>query len=956
MLEVHNLYREYKPKKGRNVIALNHISLKFPEKGMVIILGKSGSGKSTLLNVLGGLDKADDGEIIIKGKSSKDFSQSDFDSYRNTYLGFIFQEYNILEEFTVGANIGLALQLQGKKSNDEAIAKILKEVDLEGYGNRKPNELSGGQKQRVAIARALVKDPEIIMADEPTGALDSHTGIQVFDTLKKLAENKLVVVVTHDREFAELYGNRVIEFKDGNVISDIEKYLAPSKVVNPNINVVDDKIIQIKQGYKLSTDDISMINKYLENNNAIVSIDQDSNDNLKKIARIDDNGNKESFKTTDESTINISDNKNFKLIKSHLPFRNSFKIGASSLKSKPIRLIVTILLSVVAFTLFGLADTVSAYNKYTTTTNSFSDNNLSAISFVKNKKSEMDWYGDETCKQTDEDIAYLNKQTGLDFKPVLEVKDSNFTNFFYETPNSSSSDSNKILQADEFSGYFEMTQSDIDNLGYSLVGKLPTNDNEIAISDYLYQHFKQNGYKTNSIIHYKATELDTTQKFLAKNIKLSLDNQEYLVVGIIDTKFDYDHYKSLNDSNSNSLITSVLGMELFTYLSTEHHTNAFVNDGFIDSKLIELKNRKGIYFDDSRLSLDPYDYSDEQSFMRMQDGGYTSNLTITKMVKPSDISDFNTSAFFINNEKTSLGNNEILISVKDYTDWAINYYYYCEQTEHSFTQPQWMNDYQMAYNEVEQLNIIKSSLNAGTFFVDGIPDTLYYNKYSSATEIKIVGVTNSNDLQENGNIVASGDFYNTFDKTTGYYQSLIAALPNNKGTISKLVKFGYDNEETTTNGMYYKMSTSAMLSIEIVNSFSSVSKKVFLYIGIGFALFSALLMMNFISTSIAYKRREIGILRAVGARSADVFGIFANESLIIALINFVFATISTGIITAVINNTLRTQSGIMITMFNMGLRQIGLILGISVVIALVASFIPVFKIARQKPVDAMNKR
>ena len=118
------------------------------------------------LNLLGGLDKYDEGEIIIKGVSSKDFKQSHFDSYRNTYVGFIFQEYNVLEEFSVGANIALAIELQGKKATDEEINRILKQVDLEGFGDRKPNELSGGQKQRVAIARALVKQPEIIMADE----------------------------------------------------------------------------------------------------------------------------------------------------------------------------------------------------------------------------------------------------------------------------------------------------------------------------------------------------------------------------------------------------------------------------------------------------------------------------------------------------------------------------------------------------------------------------------------------------------------------------------------------------------------------------------------------------------------------------------------------------------------------------------------------------------------------
>ena len=162
MLEAINLTKIYKPKKGVPVKALDGINLILPERGMVFILGKSGSGKSTLLNVLGGLDKYDDGEIIIKGVSSKDFNQQSFDSYRNTYVGFIFQEYNVLNEFNVGANIALALELQGKRATDEEINKILHEVDLDGYGSRKPNELSVGQLQRVAIARALVKTLKLL--------------------------------------------------------------------------------------------------------------------------------------------------------------------------------------------------------------------------------------------------------------------------------------------------------------------------------------------------------------------------------------------------------------------------------------------------------------------------------------------------------------------------------------------------------------------------------------------------------------------------------------------------------------------------------------------------------------------------------------------------------------------------------------------------------------------------
>ena len=184
MLETKGLTKVYKPKKGQPVTALKDISIRFPDRGMVFLLGESGSGKSTLLNLLGGLDKYDDGDIVLDGVSTKKFSQADFDSYRNACMGFIFQEYNVLPDFTVGVNIALAIELQGRTASSEEIEKILAEVDLTGYGKRRPNELSGGQLQRVAIARALVKNPKIILADEPTGALDSETGRQLFEALE----------------------------------------------------------------------------------------------------------------------------------------------------------------------------------------------------------------------------------------------------------------------------------------------------------------------------------------------------------------------------------------------------------------------------------------------------------------------------------------------------------------------------------------------------------------------------------------------------------------------------------------------------------------------------------------------------------------------------------------------------------------------------------------------------
>ncbi|MDR0425539.1 MAG: ABC transporter ATP-binding protein, partial [Clostridiales bacterium] len=371
MLEVRNLCKTYYPKKGNPVVALDTVNLAFEETGMTFVLGKSGSGKSTLLNLMGGLDNITSGEVVIKGKSSADFSQSDFDSYRNTFIGFIFQEYNILDEFSVGHNIALALELQGKKADRAAVERLLETVDLAGFADRKPAELSGGQKQRVAIARALIKDPEIIMADEPTGALDSNTGKQVFETLQKLSRHKLVIIVSHDREYAEYYGDRVIEFADGRVISDIKKYKAESQVVSEGIRVIDGKILHIQKGHKFTPAERENVIKFLENSDSelILSKDEKSNRDFRQQARIDGDGNKESFAATgpENTPLRAYNADDFKLIKSRLPYKHSLKMGANGLKVKPVRLVFTILLSAIAFALFGLSDTMAAYNKADTT-------------------------------------------------------------------------------------------------------------------------------------------------------------------------------------------------------------------------------------------------------------------------------------------------------------------------------------------------------------------------------------------------------------------------------------------------------------------------------------------------------------------------------------------------------------------------------------------------------------
>lgn len=221
MLELKNIKKIYSTGDFKQS-ALKGINLEFRKNEFVSILGPSGSGKTTLLNIIGGLDKYTSGDLIINSKSTKKFKDTDWDSYRNNTIGFIFQSYNLISHISILDNVEMGMTLSGvspKKRRKKAI-EVLKKVGLKDHYNKKPNQLSGGQMQRVAIARALANNPDIILADEPTGALDSNTSIQIMNLIKEIAKDKLVIMVTHNPELANAYANRIIEMKDGEVISD----------------------------------------------------------------------------------------------------------------------------------------------------------------------------------------------------------------------------------------------------------------------------------------------------------------------------------------------------------------------------------------------------------------------------------------------------------------------------------------------------------------------------------------------------------------------------------------------------------------------------------------------------------------------------------------------------------------------------------------------------------------
>ena len=251
MLKLVNVVKDYPMKDQEPVHALKGLTVNFRRNEFVAILGPSGCGKTTTLNILGGLDRYTSGDLIIEGKSTKNYKDGEWDTYRNHSIGFVFQSYNLIQHQSVIKNVELALTIGGisKKERKDRALKALEKVGLKGLEKKKPNQLSGGQMQRVAIARALINEPEILLADEPTGALDSETSIQIMDLLKEVSKDCLVIMVTHNSELADAYANRIIKMKDGLLISDSNPY-SDEEEANDHKVELEKPIVKSNKGNK----------------------------------------------------------------------------------------------------------------------------------------------------------------------------------------------------------------------------------------------------------------------------------------------------------------------------------------------------------------------------------------------------------------------------------------------------------------------------------------------------------------------------------------------------------------------------------------------------------------------------------------------------------------------------------------------------------------------------------
>lgn len=989
MLEVKNLVKTYSS-KGGVVHALDGVSIKFAETGMVFLVGKSGSGKSTLLNVSGGLDVPTDGEIIVNGISSKNFTPSDFDSYRNTFVGFVFQEYNILEEFTVAQNIELALQLQNKPCDKKAVSSLLEQVDLGGMEKRKPNTLSGGQRQRVAIARALIKNPKIIMADEPTGALDARTGRQIFDTLKKLSKDRLVLVVSHDKEFAREYADRIIELVDGKVCSDV--MVSKDVLEDSNVRIVNDSTIIVKSWKSVTESDLNKVVNVMKNNNkeTIITSDSSKIEQVKRLLDVkEETIEKNSSEERQENNVQKEE-----FIKSRLPLRHAIKMAFSVMKTKPIRLCFTIILAVIAFTFFGVSSSLMLYDPNYSIADALAHSDYEHIAVQKEydayftstsvvstgvKYLEKEIHRDIRTAFTREDLEKLNSNgEDLNFAGIIDLgvyendldSVSGYVSkkFGLSTGVNIDFDYRLYYVVDYLCGFTDCGEQFMVDNGFNLLaGRYPENYTEIAIPEYVYSYYK---HSRRSGFEQQPFNFNSPEDILG--LSVDVGGFPFTVVGVYDVGEIEPRYNELYNKETplDSYALTQLAAEFKDLIEYSFHTVGFVSGDFYEQ----------------------YKYNNVSVDMRTVNGLRVSVSEITSKVDEKDTESFYTpksvwqygDAFSFYSldgqpiERVALSEKQALLSVRhvmsestylaqeirtrqmeDQEKCAVFLALAEEESKSKFSNAEFKRIAQLMFELYPE--VVGKPLS--------LPQTIYAkNLRDENVGLEVIGFfiiekgTNyngyeyfvSDELCDNYGVVAKdiGDVTSVYE--TDYQvdwinepYGYVLTKSDNKMSQSYFILNGGEN------GAKYAMTNVLYQTTKEMSEIVYEMKVVFSIATAVFGAFAMLMLFNFISVSIQSKSKEIGVLRAVGARRIDVFKIFIAEALFITATCFIVSTIFSALSCAFFN-VYTVGTAVKISLFNYGLVNVLMSLGMVLVVSCIATGIPVINTSRKSPIESIR--
>ncbi len=980
MIELKGVKKIYTTKIGETA-ALDGVSLSFPDKGLVFITGKSGSGKTTMLNVIGGLDGFDDGEIIIDGRSFKDLSAKEYDTYRNTFIGVVFQEYNLLPEYTVEKNIKIATELQGVEATDEQIDSLLEQVEILEYKKRLPNQLSGGQMQRVAIARALIKEPHIILADEPTGALDSNTGIQVIETLKKLSENKLVIIVSHDLELAEKYADRIISLKDGKVVSDqtVQEVIVDG-------GVYDGENFCVKAGAKLTDEEGKKLIKAIEDGRKI---------EITKTLKVREK------KATGEVKDSFSKANKRELVSSKMKFKSSAWLGLKSLSVKPIRLVITILLAVIAFGLFGIIDSVATYDRQKIIYYNLKDSGFSAI--VSSGKYVTQQGDSMTLKFNEAGVDKINSETGYKFKGIYYLNDKDDTTInvngkhFISQISSYSTLIRQSYYSKYINGQMEFDSSQIkevqnedgtvtqyiteNGFNYKVLhgtfpcNKLPNGDidvskvNNVGISSYL----------ADSILTYCGQKKfgEKTITSIADLVGCSFDvgtNKIYTIECIIDCGEIPERYSVLKYGNEKGQYNGLEG-ELQSFLYSGTYLNIFTDTGHFDYHLKE-NNTVQIYrmpAGTTSVSVqgtsNPFTNS-KNEWYKISDIPAENYLTFSEStIKLADGSekkgnvDIGTKEVLIDAEYLSTLFAPELVGVDKNTKEKLKEYIeiikYDKNDDKSFNEKRsaltsfikTMESYKLQNNK--EVGLLGKTISHK---VAKIEQTFTASETTNDMTVKIVGVyfginTNTTPghwiLAVNDSDVAGLRIY----QDQGYFSRIVSPIISNnyaRKVLSRMM--------CSENGVVIDWYNNSIISmLEDFKAQIEPAFKLLIYLDVLISAFAVFMLTNYISTSILQKKQTIGILRALGSGAKDIFIIFIIESLVIAVINGIIATLFGYAGCIFVNTFIREQIMINVSFAIFEMRQALIIFFSSVITAILASLIPIIRICKRKPVELIRK-
>ena len=844
MIKLDNVSKTYVSKKSKSKVrALKNVSFELSSRGMVFILGKSGSGKSTLLHLLGGLDAPTSGSITVDGVSMESFKRTDYDAYRNGYVGFVFQDFNLLNDFNVRDNVALALQLANASEIDAKVKDALAQVELsDEYLTRRVGELSGGERQRVAIARSLIKDSKLILADEPTGNLDSKTGESIWHLLKKLSEKKLVVVVSHDRESAAQYGDRIIEISDGAIVSD---------------------------------------------NGAQSAVDVDE--------------------------------QHFTPKRNSLPLKTSVKMGLNSVlqrKGKSVSVILVAMFTILTLIITQMGLTFSPERTYAQFIKQYD------VPYIN--MSQETYFPEGVYQRDSADsvrygaLKYISERTDYIYDGVVENKqqllDFGFT-FVGEalelTENSYYTTRYNLEKLDYLNTWYYNTSSYyVDDEGDKI--KLALGQDRLPMTELIGKpvYLQSCGFPEPSQI--KDTPI------LAGVLDVSDESDFFVSVPSFFARSDFTGYDY-------SLNTAV------NYAVSEYQLSLGANsyDGQFDIATVQLRSTKMRTF----ISLD-------------------GELLVTKSIDE------------VRRLASNLADDDIVLSYALYAKLfgakSQSYYVGSEQNE--------LLNVPDRLGERFSLKIYDKSGNVLADLGEYRLAAVGFDGNDSGNEEFSLVTSVSARVNLNGQLHFGDNILVKTDKITNLSGFLLKLKNDYKVYVSSVGGMHFDVKEvniagvTITAGMIGNGLISDRLSITIdstyiVDSFVKLMQTFVLITGVlcaASALILLLLVINLISFSIAARKKEIGILSALGTPTRDVTRIFVFETLVIGAVTFVLTLILAVVFALVFNTVYCGAFEYTLPLFKVDIFTLLTLVAASFGLLLLAALIPIRKISKLKPIDAIR--